>query len=431
VTRRATQGGRLGAAYWRLWAAGVVSNLGDGVSMVAYPWLAGTLTREPVLIAAAAAATRLPWLLFSLPAGALIDRGDRRRIMIGANTARFAITLVVALTVLTGTMRLPLLYLSALLLGIAEVAYDNAAQTILPRLVPPERLERANGNMWSAETIVNNFVGPPLGGFLIAAGLWLPFVLDAGSFGASAGLILLIGGTFRTTRPDTEPGAAPPKRSLRREIGEGVGWLRGNVLLRTLALLLGAMNMLLNAVGATQVLFVQELLGLDSRGYGILLAATAVGGVIGAQITPWVSRRIGAGSTLRLAMGIGALTFLVSGLAPNAFVYAAAGFAEGIMVLLWNVVTVSLRQAIIPDHLLGRVNSVYRFLGWGTSPVGGLLGGLLVTWAGVLAGREAGLRSPYLIAAAAQALMFFGAWRVLSNARVEAARSGTQAAGPA
>ena len=204
----------LGPGYWRLWTASVVSNLGDGVSLVAYPWLAGTLTRDPVAIAAVTLATRLPWLLVSLPAGAIVDRVDRARLMVAMNAARAVLTGGVAVAVLTGVMTLQLLCASALLLGIAEVLYDNAAQSILPRIVAADRLERANANLWSAEDIAGRLAGPPLGGFLIGAGLAVPFLFDAGSFAVSAALIMLIANAAKPL-----PAEAPAERgSLRSEI---------------------------------------------------------------------------------------------------------------------------------------------------------------------------------------------------------------------
>jgi MFS family permease len=408
----------LGPGYWRLWTASVVSNLGDGVSLVAYPWLAGTLTRNPVAIAAVALATRLPWLLVSLPAGAIVDRVDRARLMVAMNAARAVLTGGVAVAVLTGVMTLPLLCASALLLGIAEVLYDNAAQSILPRIVAADRLERANANLWSAEDIAGRLAGPPLGGFLIGAGLAVPFLFDAGSFAVSAALIMLIANAAKPL-----PAEAPAERgSLRSEIAEGVRWLWGHTLLRALALLLGGMLALNNVAFATEVLFAQELLGLDARGFGLLLTASAIGGVAGAQLAPLLTRWLGAGGVLRAAIGGWGVTMVVSGLTSSPLVFGAAGVVSAALAVAWNVVTVSLRQTVIPDRLLGRVNSVYRLIGWGSMPIGAAIGGGLVALISAWAGREAGLRGPFLIAGALDLVLMAVAWRTLTTARIDEAR---------
>ena len=187
----------LGRNYRRLFAASTVSNLGDGIGLVAYPWLASAVTRNPVLIALVAVAQRLPWLLFTLPAGVITDRVDRRRIMMTANGARAVVTSLVALAVLWRGGELPgpdelddvistewVLYgcvlVATMLLGVGEVLYDNSAQTFMPGIVDNAQLEKANGRLWAAETAANQFLGPPLGSLMLAAGFALPFVVDAG-----------------------------------------------------------------------------------------------------------------------------------------------------------------------------------------------------------------------------------------------------------
>ncbi len=429
---------RLGGGFWKLWTASVLSKLGDGVSVVAYPWLAGTLTRNPLLIAGLAVATRLPWLLVSLPAGAYVDRGDRRRLMVGMDTIRLLLTALVAIAVLTKTMSLPLLYATALLLGCAEVLFDNASQAILPSIVAADRLERANGTLWSAQLVMESFLGPPLGGLLIGIALAAPFMVDAGSFGASAGLILLIGGAFRARGPvaaasasaasPAVDGAPAARRSLRAEIGEGLRWLWRHRLLRTLALLLGGMNAMFQLALATEVLFAQEILHLSARGFGILFTASALGGVIGGQLAPLLSRRLGPGLSLLLALAVPVVSLCVVGSTSNPVVVGAMFAVEMFFGLLWNVITVSLRQTIIPDHLLGRVNSVYRFFGWGMMPLGSLLGGALVALATPLGGRHLALRVPFFVAAGVYLVMLLLALSRLSTAKIEQAKADAKTA---
>ncbi|RMH85642.1 MAG: MFS transporter, partial [Actinomyces sp.] len=275
----------LGARYWRLFAASTVSNLGDGVFAVALPLITVGLTRDPTTVAGVAAAQRLPWLLFALPAGALVDRGDRRRIMVAADMARGAIVAALAGAVAADVHTVAWLYVTGFVLGMAETLFDNASQTILPRLVDPDQLPRANGNLFATETITNSFVGPPLGGFLVAAAASLPLWLDGGSYLVAAALVASLPGRYGVhSGAAARPGRGDPRPHLGREIAEGVRWLWGHRLLRSLALLLGLMNLWLTAGFAVLVLFATERLGLDEVGFGLLLTATAVGSVVGGLV---------------------------------------------------------------------------------------------------------------------------------------------------
>ncbi len=177
--------------YRFLFSATAISNLGDGVSALAFPWLATLITRDPLLVAFVAFSTRLPWLLLSIPAGVWTDRADRRQLMMRADLARLTLTAGVVGLIFAapefpvGDPTPYILGLSALafLLGCAEVLRDNAAQTVLPSVVPKDTLEHANGQLWSVEQVMGSFVGPPLAGLLIAYAVPAPFVVDALTFG--------------------------------------------------------------------------------------------------------------------------------------------------------------------------------------------------------------------------------------------------------
>lgn len=401
-----------------MWAGSAASNLADGLRVVAYPWLASTLTREPALVAGAMLMARLPWLLLSLPAGALVDRSDRRRLMLAANAVRLVLTLALAAAIAAGALSLPLLYAVALGMGVAEVIHDNAAQTILPRLVAPEALERANGHLWTVELVANEFVGPPLAGLLLGIGLAAPFVADGVGVAVAIVAVALIGGTHRAAAAET-----PVQKRLRAEIGEGVRWLWNHSLLRTLAVLLGLMNMVGAAYLAVFVLFAQEVLGLSAAEYGVLYASGAVGGVLGAQLGGRVSRRMGSGAVLQTTLLGPALAFAAVATSSHAIVVGVLFAGIAFIGVSWNVVTVSLRQVIIPDRLLGRVNSVYRLLGWGSMPVGAALGGALVSLLDAPLGREIALRAPFVLAAVVHLVAFLVAGRGLTTARIDAARA--------
>ncbi|MEX1280336.1 MAG: MFS transporter [Acidimicrobiia bacterium] len=432
---------RLGTGYAKLWTASVVSNLGDGVATVAWPWLASAVTRDPVLLSLTIVANRLPWLLFSLPAGVLTDRLDRRRTMVWMDVVRAVLVAGVAWAIGVGADSLSdpalvgdetflpppgqgwwlaLLYGSALAVGAAEVLRDNAAQTIMPRLVPASLLERANGRLWGAEMVMNSFAGPPLGGWLVALAFAAPFWFDAGTFALAAVLVASIGGTFGPA----ERTGPPPARRFWGELRDGFRWLWQHRLLRTLAIVLGILNAALALSFATLVLFAQEVLALDATLFGTLLTAGAAGGVVGSFAAARISKALGPGTSLTIVMvgGIGAMAGI--GLTSNWLVVWAMFFASSLLGVLWNVITVSLRQEIIPDALLGRVNSVYRFFGWGMMPLGSLTGGAIVAVVEPVAGREWALRAPFLFAAGLFVAMTVVAAPRLTTARIEAARAG-------
>ncbi|HSJ85188.1 MAG TPA: MFS transporter [Acidimicrobiia bacterium] len=430
----------LGRNYWKLWTASVISNFGDGVATVAYPWLASAVTRSPVHIALVTVATRLPWLLFSLPAGVITDRVDRKRLVVVMDGMRFVATLGVALVVFlfqgdlsspdaiaTGLASPPpnadlllvAVYVAALLLGTAEVFRDNSAQTLMPSIVEEENLERANGRLWGAEVVMNSFAGPPAGGLLLAVAFSLPFFVDAATFAASAALILTIAGRFR---PIVDPAEQAP-RAFMAELKEGVRWLWRHDLFRPMAISLGVMNGMASLATATYVLFVQEILRLDAAVFGALLTAGAAGGVVGSLAAARLSKRIGQGASLFASILVFAVTLLVTGLAASFWVVWSMFAISSFFVVLWNVITVSLRQALIPDRMLGRVNSVYRFLGWGMIPVGSFLGGVVVAVAEPLMGREWALRIPFVFAAMVQAGLFVYARPRLNSAQIAEARA--------
>jgi MFS family permease len=438
-----SQRDRLGANYWKLFSAGAAANLGDGLMTVAVVWLASSLTRDAMLIALVGLATRLPWLLFSLPAGVITDRYDRRKLVAWMDVCRLAVVATLAVVVLLNQTGLPtpeqlaegtapppdhaslllaLLCLAALFIGFAEVVRDNSAQTLMPSVVHKSRLERANGRLWAAETVMNNFAGPPLAGLLIAVAVALPFFINAGLLAVAAALLFALTGTF-VPKGRTTTG----KIAWKAEIGEGFRWLWNHRLLRTLAILLGSMNLLSAMAFAIFVLYAQEILGLfDGLGYGLVLTGTATGAVLGSLLADRVSRSLTAGTSLFVSIiGIGA-GFGIIGLVSAAPVVWLVGTTTGFMIVLWNVITVSLRQRIIPDHLLGRVNSVYRFFGWGTISLGTLLGGVLVAGGEPLIGREWALRTPFLIAAAVHGLLLWYALPRINTARIKEAQAAAE-----
>ena len=388
----------LGPRFAKLSAAGLASNAADGILFAALPLLATQLTREPVLVALAATLHGLPWLLFELISGEIVDRSDRRRLMVGGNIARAACMVVLAGLVATDGLSLGALYALAFAIGTAETLVDTSWEAIIPRLVRIEDLEVANCRTQAREWTTNDLLGPPIGGFLFGAAAAVPFVINGGAYLVAALLVAALPGAFRTDRADARrPG------TIRRDIREGVTWLWHHRVLRTLSILAGVSNLMSTAMMAVFVLFAQEILDLSGAGFGVVLSAIGVGGIIGAAGAHRLERLVGPGTLLIASLAGLAVTALAVALTSSPVVVAAAFLLDGLLVGSWNVVVVSLRQELTPDALRGRVASDARTLAFGAIPLGALLGGALA--------EVVGLRAVVLVR------------RIISNAAIAAVRS--------
>jgi MFS family permease len=400
---------RLGPDFGKLWTAASVSTLGDGITVTAGPLLAATLTRDPLLIGLVGAASFAPWLLVGLVSGALVDRLDRRRVMWTVDLGRAAVLGLLAAAVLAGWASIPLLAAGAFLLGVGQTLFDSAAQASIPAIVgrDPERLATANGRLLGAQTVSQQFVGPPAGGALFTLTPWLPYAADAVSFLGSSLLVARIRGRFPVPRTG-------PAGSLRADIAAGLRWLARHRLLRGLAVLTGVLNLVFMAAEVVLVLLAQDRLGLGDIGYGLLLTSTAVGSLTASLVTARITRRWGEARAYLVSVALLAAVLAVMGLTTVVPVAAAALALLGFAVTLGNVILQSLRQAVTPPQLLGRVVSAYRLVGLGAIPVGALVGGLL--------GRV-DLRLPYLAGAAAVVLVLLYAARLVRGGAIDRARA--------
>lgn len=370
----------LGAPYWNLWTASGLSNLADGVFKIALPLLAIQFTQSPTLIAGLSFVATLPWLLFTLTAGALADRLDRRRLMLTANTARAVLPALLVAVILFDLGSIWVLYVTALLVGVAETLYDTSAQSIMAQVVHRDQLSRANGRLYAVELTTNQFIGPPLGGFLVAAGVIGGFLVPAALWLAAVGALFLVRGNFRIEREQ--------KTTLRHDIAEGLRYLYNQKILRTLAVMTGTFNFASSAAFALFVLFAvgpASAMQLSEVGFGILLTTSALGAFLGSFIAEWAERLLGRSKSLALTILGGSFFVGAPALTDNPYILGFVFFVGGALVMLWNVITVSLRQRITPDRLLGRVNSAYRLLAWGTMPLGAAAGGLIAQVAGLQA----------------------------------------------
>ncbi|WP_129782786.1 MFS transporter [Promicromonospora panici] len=376
---------RLPARYWRLWWAGAIDNVGNGAFVTALPLLAVTLTTDPRLISMVAAASFVPWLLFSLPVGARVDRHSRVDLMRGAQLFQAVVVAGIVILVAAGAMNIGSLTAAAFAIGVGQVVFGIASQSVLPEIVETRLLGPANARQYLATTIGQSFLGPPVGSLLFGLAIALPFSLDVVALVASALLLTTLRGTSRPRLRETGQPA-------RRAITEGLRWLVRHRLLRTLALLLGVNTFCFQLGNVTLVLLATRELGVTTAGYGLLLAVAAVGSVLGGLLTARLTRVLGQLPVLAVALAINAVVFVLLGLSPSAWTLAALLALSGLVTAVWNVVTVTLRQELVPLDLLGRVNSVYRLLGWGLIPLGALAGGLIA--------HEIGIRAGYPVAGA-------------------------------
>jgi MFS family permease len=369
-----------------LWTASTISNLGDGVFIVALPLLASRLTRSELSISFIGVAAALPWLLLALPIGAIVDRIDHRLLMVRSDVFRAATVGALAIVVATHNAHVWMLWVAAGCLGVAEVFFDNASQAMVPSIVPVEALEKANGRRFAAEIAANSFVGTPIGSVLFVVAMWLPFAFDSASFAIAAALVL----TLRAATTSPVAGRTPSRR-LREDIAEGLRWLSGHRVLRGLAIAASLSVLGMQMTAAIFVLFAQDLLHLSDRWYGALIAVGAIGAVGGGLVAERLTKRLGSVTVIYATVVLWTLCMFAEGFWPRLWVSAIATVAMAFGTTVWNTVTVSLRQRIVPPALFGRVNSVYRWLVWGSISIGAAIGGIVA--------REFGLRAPFFFGA--------------------------------
>jgi MFS family permease len=392
--------------FGKLWAAGTISSIGDGVTQAAAPLLAASLTRDPVLISGLMIAGQLPWVLFTLPSGALVDRvSELNLVMSVTSLVRVFVLGVLGVAVLSGHIGLPLLYAVSLLAGCAGVVFENASMTAVPETT--SNLARANGRMLATRTLGQSLLAPPLGAWLFTLAAWTPFLLDSSAFVLVAVLCLMLSiGRAR---------GLGPRVSLRAAIGEGLRWQLRNRLLRTLAITVGVENLGLGAVLSIMVLIAQDRLGVGSLGYGLLLTASAVGGVFGGLFAERVVRWIGPGTAIRFGLVLEVLVHIGLALTRDAVLAGIIVGVLGFHLVMFSTINLSVRQSAVPAELLGRVHSAYRLVSNGGMLLGAALGGVLA--------KAFGLTTSFWVGAAAVAVVTVCVWRVLSDHQIRAALS--------
>jgi predicted MFS family arabinose efflux permease len=393
---------RLPGPFLRLWTADALSTAGDGFTLVAAPLLLTTLTDNPVLIAGGAFAAQLPWLLFGLHSGTVVDHTDRRRLIMRVDAVRAVLMAGLAVSILTGEVTVAIVYLLLFASGAGDTLVVTAGTSMVPMLVGPGQLTRANARLIATRLGGGLLLARPLGAWLFTHGHATPFFVDAVSF--FAGVVLLFGLPVRK-----EPvGAVPRKRG---GVREGLQILWADRVLRVLALCIFVMNVTLSGTMAVLVIYSTRRLGLGPTGFGLLGAALAVGGLVGTALVSRLLKRFGTTMLLKVGLLIESGTQLTLAITSSQWVAGAALLIFGIHSSVWSVLTVSLRQHRTTDGVRGRVMAAYMVLSVGGSALGALLGGTLVA--------VGSITTPMWFGAAVVAVVFLAVMPTLRSADVE------------
>ena len=391
---------RLGTSFRWLLASSWITNLSDGMRIAAGPLLVASQSRDPFLVALAALLQWLPPLLFGLYAGALSDRLDRRLIVVSVNVARAAVLLVIASTIVTGTVSIAVVLIALFVLGTAEVFADNTSQTLVPTLVARDDLAIANARLQAGFITVNQLAGPPLGAALFAAGMALPFIGQA---------ILVAAGALLVSRVRLPPVTRDAERRshVRRDIAEGIGWVRRHAAVRTLVLTIFTFNITFGAAWSVLVLYATGRLGLGEIGFGLVTTVVAVGGIVGTASYGWITRRLSLGNIMRIGLVIETLTHLGLAITTLPAVAMAIFFVFGAHAFVWSTTSLTVRQRAVPNELQGRVGSVNTVGVFGGLVIGSALGGLLAD--------RFGITAPFWFAFAGSAVFLVLIWGSLSH----------------
>jgi MFS family permease len=390
---------RLGRSFRWLLASSVVSNVGDGIALAAGPLLVASQTRDPLLVSMALLSQQLPNMLFGIPAGAIADRFDRRRIIAGVNVARAAVLAVLAGTIVAGTANIAVVLLALFVLGTAEIFADVASSSLPPRVVRREDLGIANARLQSSFLLTNHLLAPPVGAFLFSVGMALPFAANAACFALGALLVTRVA----TDAADVITDGKGKGRNLRVEMVEGIRWLIAHPPMRTLALTIIAFNVTYGAAWAVLVLYASERLGMDAVGFGLLTTAIAIGGVVGTTSYGRLERRFSLADIMRVGLLIETGTHLVLALTTSPTVALGTMVVFGAHAFVWGTTSTVVRHRAVPDELLGRVTGVYSV---------GLIGGIVVgTPIGGLLARTFGITAPFWFGFVGSALLVALLWR--------------------
>ncbi|HAJ17379.1 MAG TPA: MFS transporter [Microbacterium sp.] len=407
----------LGRDFGKLWTAAAFSNLADGVGRTAVPLIATTLTRDPVAIAAVGALAFVPWLFFGLPAGMIVDRFDRRRVMASANVAWGGVAVALAALTATGHLELWHLLVATVAFGIGETLFDNANNAVIPSLVGKAGLDRANSRIQAAQITIDSFVAQPIAGVLFAISLVLPLWVGSAGYLIPIVLALMLpisaASALRRAAPDAAfasdevavPGERlPASAAARVSTKDAALYLWRHRYLRALVVFTSILGGAFSFAQAPTILYFLETQGVAPAAIGFVTAGIGAGALLGSLVAPALVRRSGRGAVMLGANLAAGVCLAAVGVAPElvSAIVAYAGMAFAVS--LWNVPWGALRQMIIPGDIFGRVLGIIRSLTWGLFPIATMLGGLVA---------RVDLRLPYVIAAAVTIIAALAAARLL------------------
>lgn len=394
---------RLGRPFATLWSASAFSNLADGVGRTAVPLIATTLTRDPLAISVVTALAYVPWLVFGLPAGVLVDRCDRRKVMALANALRGAVALMLAVITVSGTLTIWVLFAGVLVFGAGETLFDNATNAVIPGVVRRDQLDRANGWIQAAQITVDSFIATPIGGVLFAVSLALPLWTGAVGYLVPIALALML--PLSAARPLREP-ALDGEAAVGVRARDALRYLWAQKYLRSMVLFTSIGGSCLSFAQAVTVLFLLDEMHVTPALIGFVTAGVGVGALLGSLVASRLVAKFGRGSVMAVAsFAMGVFCALV-GLAPEIVTAVIAYAVMAFAVSVWNVPWGALRQQIVPTALFGRVLGVIRTLTWGVFPLATLAGGVVA---------RIDLRLPFVLAGVVMTVATLCAWRLLTR----------------
>lgn len=391
---------RLGTGFRWLATSSWATNLGDGLMMAAGPLLVASQTRNPVLVAAAAMATTLPWLLFGLLAGALADRLDRRLLVMVMDAVRVLVLAALCLIIWTGHVDIWIVIVVLFAMGTAEVFADTTTSTLVPMLVDKPDLGIANARIQAGFITANQLIGPALGALLFAAGMALPFTVQAVSVALGVLLVSRIGTPRGAVRRELDS-------HLRQDIVEGMRWVAHHRPVRTLALVIVTFNITWAAPWSVLVLWAQDRVGLDAAGFGLLTTASALGGLLGTFAYGRLEKRVPLATLMRVVLLAEVVFHLAMAVTTSAYAAYPLMFFFGAYAFVWGTVSNTVRQRAVPTEFQGRVGSVYLICVMGGMLLGSLLGGLIA--------QQWGLTAPWWFAFAGAGITLALVWRELAH----------------
>ena len=365
-----------------MWSGSLITNLADGVVITAAPLLAISLTKNPILISALSACIMLPWLLFAIPIGVIVDRFDRKYLIAAANGIRFLSAALIALLISTHTITIYLLIGMTFIIGISEVLVDTATQALIPQILESSQFEKGNSRLQISETVVQGFIGTPISGFLYAAAIYLPFVVNSAGYLISALLTISIPSIVKKSIKSTE------QVSFSKQMKFGIKFLLNNRGLLRLVLTTASIGFCFSMATSTSVLFLIQDLHLQKSLFGVFLTVQGIGALVGGLVTPKISARFGRQKILTTAIVSNSILIFLQGLSPNIYIYALIGTIAAFCITHWNVLLMATYQDVIPADLYGRIHGTRRTIVWGLMPIGSLLGGLIAQF---------GLRVPFIV----------------------------------